>query len=88
MCYSVLLFQANMIFNGNKARVGPVMFVSNLAACEWYSLNPSEYFEENNTKRWENILHIRLVAFIESLQHITCYSIPYMVILEGITFHR
>lgn len=54
-----LLFQAKMIFAGNKARVGPVMFVSNLAACEWYSLNSSEYFEANNTRRWENILSIR-----------------------------
>ena len=60
-CDHVLLFQATMQFAGNKARVGPVMFVSNLAACEWYSLDSSEYFQSNNTRRWGNILEIRLV---------------------------
>ena len=60
-----------MIFAGNKARVGPVMFVSNLAACEWYSLDPKQYFEPNNTKRWKGILDIRLVAFyrISEMHH-------------------
>lgn len=53
-----------MFFAGNTARVGPVMFVSNLAACEWYSLDPSHYFESNNTIRWENILNIRLVRIL------------------------
>jgi len=57
-----------MIFAGNKARVGPVMFVSNLAACEWYSLNPTEYFESDNMIRWSKILNIRWeYIHIESL---------------------
>ena len=51
-----------MTFAGNKARVGPVMFVSNLAACEWYSLDPMKYFEEDNMERWKKILDIKLVA--------------------------
>ena len=53
-----------MYFAGNKARVGPVMFVSNLAACEWYSVNSSEYFKRDNIDRWGNILVIRLVCII------------------------
>ena len=65
-----------MTFAGNKARVGPVMFVSNLAACEWYSLDPKNYFEPDNMERWRGILDIKLVAFIECLEHITThYSI-------------
>ena len=36
------------------------MFVSNLAACEWYSIDSSKYFLEDEMKRWEKILHIKL----------------------------
>ena len=62
-----------MTFAGNKARVGPVMFVSNLAACEWYSLDPAKYFVRDNMERWGEILDIKLVAFIERLEHITTH---------------
>ena len=51
-----------MIFAGNKARVGPVMFVSNLAACEWYSIDSSRYFEPDNLERWGKILILRLAC--------------------------
>ena len=51
-----------MFFAGNKARVGPVMFVSNLAACEWFSTNSSQYFERDNLKRWGEIVKLRLVC--------------------------
>lgn len=63
-CVTVsILFQARMHFEGNKARVGPVMFVSNLAACEWYTVtNSSQYFVPNNTQRWRNITSIRFVC--------------------------
>lgn len=69
-CDLVLLFQATMHFAGNKARVGPVMFVSNLAACEWYSLNSSEYFESDNMRRWDNILEIRLAILNNLLRYV------------------
>ena len=48
-----------MIFAGNKARVGPVMYLSNLAACQWYSLQPERYFESNTTERWAEIMTLR-----------------------------
>ena len=60
-----------MIFAGNKARVGPVMFVSNLAACEWYSINSSQYFLADNLERWGNILNLRLACVYV---HSSCYG--------------
>ena len=62
-----------MYFAGNKARVGPVMFVSNLAACEWYSIDSSRYFEPDNLKRWEKIVKIRLVCVYVYICVLTMY---------------
>jgi len=53
-----------MHFSGNKARVGPVMYLSNLAACQWFSLNPENYFEANTTIRWSNTMNLEYVTMM------------------------
>ena len=44
--------QVNMTFIGNRAVIGPAVYISNLDACQWFSNNYS-YFSLNTSTVWE-----------------------------------
>lgn len=49
-----------MVFEGNRAKVGPVIFMSNGEICQWNNLY-SPFFAENLTAAWTTIMDMRLV---------------------------
>ena len=43
--------QVNMVFAGNDAKVGPIVYASNFSACTWFN-SSSPFFKSNLTQGW------------------------------------
>ena len=47
-----ILLQVSLEFSGNQADIGPVLFVTSLDACSWFSYSDG-YFNTNITETWD-----------------------------------
>ena len=46
-----MIFQVSMLFEGNKALLGPVVYTSDLDPCQWYN-EKQPYFSLNSSTIW------------------------------------